>query len=168
MKESPLKAESDEGPKFLFCLSVQNGVRIIGLLEIFATFVQIMNMYFSYRVSIALLVFINLPLLCAYGMMFKAKKDGDIEGAYKWNSRFIWIYSIRCTVIFIGGIVGILISQYSDTSMDFFCDRYGGHDFEAYAKMKGAEKKETSLEIEECRHFVRNFLIIMYIPILVF
>ena len=48
----------------------------------------------------------------------------------------------------IGGIVGIAISQYSDTSMDFFCDRYGGYDFEAYAEMEAAEKKETSLELE--------------------
>ena len=37
MKESPL-AEAKE-PKFLFCLSILNGVRIIGLLEIFAAFV---------------------------------------------------------------------------------------------------------------------------------
>ena len=37
LKYSPL-AEAKE-PKFLFCLSILNGVRIIGLLEIFAAFV---------------------------------------------------------------------------------------------------------------------------------
>ena len=142
MKQSPL-GQRDE-PTFLFCFSILNGVRIIGLLEIFAAFAQIMNMYFSYRVSIILLVFLNIPLLVFYGLMFKARNEGDSDAAYKWNGYFIWIYSIRCSVILIGGIIGIIISQYSDTSMDFFCDRYGDYDFESISKMKGAELKETS------------------------
>ena len=100
--------------------------------------------------------------------MLKARKDDDHDAAYLWNGRFIWIYSIRCTAILIGGIIGIIISQYSDSSMDFFCDSYGDYDFEAYAKMRGAEKKETTLELVECRHFIRNVLIITYIPILLF
>ena len=142
MKQSPL-AEREE-PKFLFCFSILNGVRIIGLLEIFAAFVQIMNMYFSYRVSIILLVFLNIPLLLFYGLMFKARNDGDSDAAYRWNGYFIWLYSIRCSVILIGGIIGIIISQHSDASMDFFCDRYGDYDFEEYSKMTGTELKETS------------------------
>ena len=127
-----------------------------------------MNMYFSYRVSIAILVFLNLPLLVTYGLMYKARKDGDTEAAYNWNGKFIAFYSIRCTAFLIGGIVAIAISQYSDTSMDFFCDRYGGYDFESIADMEAAEKKEFGLELESCRHFVRNILIILYIPLLIF
>ena len=146
MKESPLAEEKE--PKFLLCFSILNGVRIIGLLEIFAAFAQIMNMYFSYRLSIILLVFLNIPLLVFYGLMTKARYEGDTDAAYKWNGYFIRIYAIRCSVILIGGIIGIAISQYSDTSMDFFCDRYGDYDFETIAKMKGAELKETHVELE--------------------
>ena len=100
--------------------------------------------------------------------MTKARHEGDTDAAYKWNGFFIRLYAIRCSVILIGGIVGIAISQYSDSSMDFFCDRYGDYDFEAMTKMKDSELKETSIELEQCRHFIRNVLIIMYIPILVF
>ena len=125
-------------------------------------------MYFSYRVSLAILVIFNLPLLITYGLMYKARNDGKSEDAYYWNGKFINFYSLRCTAFLIGGLVGIGISQYNDTSMDFFCDRYGGYDFEAMKDLEGAEKRETALEVEQCRHFVRNFLIIMYIPLLIF
>ena len=77
--------------------------------------------------------------------MTKARHDGDTDAAYKWNGFFIRLYAIRCSVILIGGIVGIAISQYSDSSMDFFCDRYGDYDFEAMTKMKDTELKETSI-----------------------
>ena len=87
-------------------------------------------MFYSYRVSIFLLVVFNIPLIVSWGLLQKARLDNDTTGAYKWNTLFIRIYSVRFTAIVIGGLIGMIILQYNDTASDFFCDRYYGINYD--------------------------------------
>ena len=165
MRDSPIKISE---PKFLFCLSITNGVRIIGLLEVAATVLILLNMYYSYRVSIFLLVFFNIPLMVSWSLLQKAKFDNDYDEAYKWNTMFIRIYSVRFTVVVICGLIGIIIMSYSDGTSDFFCDRYYGIDYDLHETLKAKARAESASEIKQCRHVIRLCAILMYLPICLF
>ena len=65
--------------KFLLCIDIQTGFKLIGALEFLSTFFQLMNLMWSVKVGVACLVIFNIPLLCTWIGSTFYKSKGQIE-----------------------------------------------------------------------------------------
>ena len=163
------KAGGKGGPsKFCFTFDLDKGFKIIGFLEVVAAIIQIFNFFiFSHRVGFICFVLFNLPLLTLWVLSQKSKRDGNMPAAYKWNSLFMSIYSIRLFFIIIGGFVLLIVAQNEDSIIDFLCARYEGVSLDD-TDTTAEKKKEFYEDRSECRSSLRILGILFYFPLVMF
>ena len=117
-------------PKFLFCMTLSQGFKVIGILEVVAFILQLINIRYSVRIGVAMILIFNVPLIFSWtaSQFFKSKNES--AEAYKWNTVFISVYSMRFLFSIVGGLIAVIIAYHSDSSMDFICDRYYDIDYD--------------------------------------
>ena len=148
-----------KGPdKFCWCTSIENGVMIIGVLEVIAAVLQVVNVMYSIRVSLGMFLFFNVPLLTAWGLRYHNMNLNRVVTAYQWNSVFMSFYSLRLVTFMILGFVFLVIASNHAGPVDFFCDRYFTID----------DGKDHNEDIEECRNDLRILGWIVYFPAIIF
>ena len=106
---------TDEGPStFCFCANIEQGVKIIGVLEVVYAILQLFNIQYAPRLSITLFLLINLPLNAYWFMGQKSKSEGRADMAYRYNTLFKSWYLLRMLAFTIGGIVFLVIATRND------------------------------------------------------
>ena len=157
--------DTDTGPKkFMLCIDLQKGFVIIGILEVVATVLQVMNLMYSVRLGIAMLFLFNAPLLYTWVMSQLHRRKGDLDMSYQFNTLFMTVYFVRLLVILIGGFIFIIIAQRNDEPVDFLCDKYYGIDYNE----DGTIPAEFVDDLGECRSMFRNLVWPIYIITVVF
>ena len=118
-------SSKDEGlSTFCFCANIEQGVKIIGVLEVIYAILQLFNIQYAPRLSITLFLLINLPLNAYWLMGQKSKSEGRADMAYRYNTLFKSWYLLRMLAFTIGGLVFLVIATRNDEPVDYFCTRY--------------------------------------------
>ena len=155
----------DDGPStFCLCTSIENGQKIIELLEILYAVLQLWNIQFAPRLSITLFLLINLPLNVSWYMSYKSKNEGSINMAYRYNTIFKSLYLLRLIATMIGGIVFLVLATNHNGPVDYFCTRY--YDVDHHDLEQAAEGHDE--EVDDCREEIRTAGWIFYFPLIIF
>ena len=105
---------------------MEQGYRIIGFLEIFYLFLEFINVAYAPRLAMTLLLFVNLPLNVSWVLSAKYAREGNLVEAYRANTLFRTIYSLRLAFFVIGGLIFLVMCNNHDDTADYFCSRYYG------------------------------------------
>ena len=148
-----------EPKKFLGCFSIERGQTIIGVLEFLALLLQLFNMTYSVRVSLGMLLVFNVPLLTALYFRYKNNKEENYQAAYKWNTVFLTIYSLRLVAFVVMGLVFLVWATNHRGPVEFLCNRY--------YELKLSKKSQLD-DVEECREELRILGWLIYFPVIFF
>ena len=120
------------------------------------------NITYAPRLAIALLFFVNLPLNVSWMLSAKYAKEGNIIQAYRANTLFRTIYSIRLAFFVVGGLIFLIMTYNHDNTADYFCHRYYG------IKDEIDMTDDQLLKQKDCRSEVRTIGMIIYLPWILF
>ena len=150
--------------RFMMCIEIQTGFKIIGALEVLTTIFQCFNIFWSVKVGIACLILFNIPLLGFWGMSQYSKSKDQVEQAYKFNTLFLYLYQVRLILLIVGGFIFNLYAANDDSISNFFCDRYYNENY----MNAGTVTKELTESLTLCRDSFRMYIWIAWIPTVLF
>ena len=141
-----LKEENQNETKFLFCVPLQYGHMTIGVVEVLSMLMQVVNLFWSIRTALVMIVFYHVPFLYPYIVSVKTR-GADMESEtkrYTYNTVTIQVYSTRLAAFVIMGLFFIIYSLHDEDLQQFFCDRYTEVRFHKLDKLEQKDHLSTS------------------------
>ena len=118
--------EMNKQAKFLFFVPLKYGHMTIGAIEIIATIAQLVNLFFSVRTAVCMLLLYHLPFLYPYfkSIMTKGDDPDTQKRRYMYNTITMGVYSARLAAFTLLGLAFLIYAGQDEDVQQFYCDRY--------------------------------------------